>query len=240
MAGNIISSMAFIPPRPSSYDESALGLTMLACGVPCWSYPVALPHEVTILYSHGNAEDLGISRSYLVHLSEQLKVNIVTYDYEGYGINLGPPSEAGCYRSIEAVYTYLIGTMSLRTSKIIIMGRSLGSGPSVHLALKYPCAGLILISPLTSAIRVVSEWAAILLAYSDIFLNLYKMPKVTCPVLVIHGIQDDVVPWRHGDAIAKAAPNLWRMVSVPSGTHNNRATIQEAVCDIREFIASVH
>jgi pimeloyl-ACP methyl ester carboxylesterase len=232
MAGNIISSLAFQPPAPATYKEDMEGL-FFARGIACMAYPIGLPYKFTILYSHGNAEDLGLNREYMAILSDRLGVNMVTYDYEGYGLTLGRASEQGCYNSAEVV----LDTLHVDPKFLIIAGRSLGSGPAIHLACNFQCAGLVLISPLLSAARVVlSDSAALALEYGDIFLNHRKIDKVTCPALVIHGFMDDVVPWRHGSELAKKCQNLWKMVSISIGTHNNRATTLGAIDDIKAFI----
>jgi hypothetical protein len=101
----------------------------------------------TILYSHGNAEDLGMLSSYLADLSKILHVNILAYDYTGYGYSNRHlakhsksmeklPSEQHCYADICAAYDYLIRLRGIPPRHIILFGRSIGSGPSCYLATK--------------------------------------------------------------------------------------------------------
>lgn len=239
MAGNIISSLAFLPPSQPSYGKDLPGLFFVN-SIAAMMYPSEFPYKMTILYSHGNAEDLRLNKDYMLLLSDKLGVNMVTYDYEGYGLTPGKPSEQGCYNSVESVYHYLMDKHHVDPTRLIIAGRSLGSGPAIDIASKFPCAGLLLISPLLSALRVVlPEYIAITLSYSDIFPNHKKINKVKCPVLIIHGFMDDVIAWRHGSELAGMCRNLWKMVSITTGTHNNRATTLGAVDDIRAFIEHV-
>ena len=106
----------------------------------------------TILYSHGNAEDLGMLVCFLSDLSKILHVNIFAYDYTGYGFSNRdstsfrtsssssspaiPPSEKHFYADISAAYDYLVKDRGVETRNIILYGRSIGSGPSCYLASK--------------------------------------------------------------------------------------------------------
>lgn len=78
--------------------------------------------NITIIYSHGNAEDLGIAYNFFCALSEELKVNIVGYDYTGYGPKAGTekPSEHAAYKNIEAVYDYVTKTKGVPEENVIL------------------------------------------------------------------------------------------------------------------------
>lgn len=79
---------------------------------------------------------------------------------------------------------------------------SVGSGPSCYLATKKPIAALILHSPIMSGIRVLTS--SRLLGCWDIFPNINRIPQVTCPVFVIHGMVDAEVPFQHGTKLHEA------------------------------------
>jgi len=179
----------------------------------------------TIIYSHGNAEDIGQSAELMKLLKNKLQANVVSYDYVGYGTCKGRPSEDKCYKSILTVYNYLLKN-GVKSEKIVLFGRSLGSGPAVHLAfllskMKTKIAGVILQSPLESAIRVVSTRLATLPV--DMFENIKKIDKIRCPILIMHGTMDEVVPYVHGQHLeAKVSPKyLWRFYSINGAGHNN-------------------
>jgi len=154
---------------------------------------------------------------------KNLKVDIVAYDYIGYGICKGKSSEAKCYRSINAVYQDLLKN-GVKSQNIVLYGRSLGSGPTVHMAKllatgKKKIAGVILQSPLSSAVRVVSPTLAVLPI--DIFENIKKIDKFRYPLYIVHGTQDEVVPYWHGEDLEKKAKNLWKFKSLEGAGHNN-------------------
>lgn len=133
--------------------------------------------KITVLFSHGNAEDLGMMYRRMKEMAMQLCANILAYDYTGYGLSTpssSQPSEAMCYRNIEAAYNHLTNVMQIPPSQIILYGRSLGSGPSCYLAKKTAdegrsVAGLILHSPFLSIYRIVLDFRVNLVG--DMFLN---------------------------------------------------------------------
>jgi alpha-beta hydrolase superfamily lysophospholipase len=91
------------------------------------------PGMPTLLWSHGNAQNLESLRPALDSLNLQ-GFGVIACDYPGYGESGGKPSEKGCYRAIEATYHYLNKTLSTKPSDIILIGQSVGSGPTCWLA----------------------------------------------------------------------------------------------------------
>ena len=79
-----------------------------------------------------------------------LGLNLLAFDYRGYGESEGAPSEAGLYRDADAAYRYLRDTLGVPPDRIVIFGHSLGSAVAVELAARVPAAGLILDGALTS------------------------------------------------------------------------------------------
>jgi hypothetical protein len=130
--GNVVAQFAFQPPSPPTYKESdkIIWLTTTIKDKKKESVQVKIPsiflkHDASdcvILYSHGNACDLGQMLPYLEMLRSNLKVNVFSYDYVGYGISKPPmkPSEQGCYSSILTAIDYLTNTLKFPTHKIIM------------------------------------------------------------------------------------------------------------------------
>jgi len=157
--GDMISSLLFQPPPPTYLHPSRhFWLNSSHARIP--AFFIERPNaQVTILFSHGNAEDLGMIYDWFNDLARVLRVNIMAYDYTGYGKSNGTPHEEKCYADIEAAYKYLLEVRRIQPEQIVLYGRSLGSGPSCYLASKTsregrPVAGVILQSPLLSAYRV--------------------------------------------------------------------------------------
>ena len=126
-----------------------------------------------------------------------MEVNCVVYEYTGFGESNGRiPAEESLYQDIETVYLYLTENLNISPDNIILYGRSIGSGPSCYLAEKYDVAGLILHAGLMSTLRVVFNlrWT---LPFGDYFPNIDRMPNIDCPVYIIHGRRDEIVPFYH-------------------------------------------
>ena len=110
--------------------------------------------KYTILFSHGNAVDLGQMSSFYYGLGCRLECNVFTYDYSGYGASNGTPTEKNLYSDIQAAWNALRIRYGISPSNIILYGQSIGTVPTVDLASKYDCAGVVLHAPLMSGMRV--------------------------------------------------------------------------------------
>jgi fermentation-respiration switch protein FrsA (DUF1100 family) len=222
LAWLLADRMIFLPPAPSYRDgpdivrlETRSGERIAAIHVP---NPEA---RYTLLYSHGNAEDLGFMRPFLPALRD-LGFAVLIYDYRGYGLSEGRPSERASYEDIDAAYEYLTGRLGVPPDRIIAFGRSVGAGPTLDLAVRQPVAGLVLESPFVTAFRVLTRWP--LLPF-DKFRNLDKIRQVRRPVLIMHGEADEVVPAWHGRQLFQAAPGPKQALWVPRASHNDFAWV---------------
>jgi hypothetical protein len=168
-----------------------------------------------------------------------LGFNVLAYDYPGYGESTGDPSEAHTYIAAQAAYDYLTAELRTPPECIFLYGRSLGGGPSVELARLNPVGGLILEGAFTSAFRVKTRWP--LLPW-DKFENLKKLKELRCPVLVIHGTEDETVPFWHGEVLYHSAPGEKMKLWVEGGGHNDTIKVAgPAYANILvEFITKSH
>jgi abhydrolase domain-containing protein 17 len=171
----------------------------------------------TILYSHGNAEDLGDLLPILRAIRDT-GFSIFAYDYQGYGTSQGMPSESNTYADIDAAYDYLINNLKISPGKIISFGHSVGGGPAIDLAVRRPVAGLIVECSFTTAFRVLTR---ITLFPFDRFNNIKKIREVRCPVLIIHGKEDQVIPSFHGERLFEAANEPKHLLLIDNADHNN-------------------
>ena len=191
----------------------------------------------TILYSHGNAEDFAQSSMFFDEL-HATGLGVFAYDYPGYGLSTGTPNEDSCQRAIQAAWNHLIknGTPA---SSIIITGRSVGSGPSVWLAAHEKPSRLILIAPFKSVFSVAFPTPFPLFP-GDRFPNLKRIRKITTPLLVIHGENDEVIPFSHGEKVFAASPSATKeFLPIPSAGHNDLLDIagDQIISAIAEFAA---
>ncbi|KAL4334584.1 hypothetical protein GQ457_07G011950 [Hibiscus cannabinus] len=191
--------------------------------------------RLTVLYSHGNAADLGQLHDLFVQLKANLRVNLMGYDYSGYGASTGKPSESNTYADIEAVYQCLQTEYGISQEDLILYGQSVGSGPTLHLAAKLPrLRGVVLHSGILSGLRVLCH-VKFTFCY-DIFENINKVKKVKCPVLVIHGTDDDVVNWLHGNGLWKKAREPYEPLWVKGGGHCNLEQYPDFIRHLYKFV----
>lgn len=171
----------------------------------------------TLWFFHGNAEDLGDLEPFLREMQRR-GFAVFAVDYPGYGLSTGSPSEKSVYAATEAAARHLQETLKVPLASVVLYGRSLGGGPALELALHEPVAGLVLQSAFTSSYRVMT---GIRLLPFDKFENLRKLPRVTCPVLVIHGRDDEVIPVAQGEALLAAVPGRKLHLWIEGAHHND-------------------
>ncbi|XP_047328755.1 alpha/beta hydrolase domain-containing protein 17B-like [Impatiens glandulifera] len=256
MTSNVAAKFAFFPPDPPTYDiypdnDGKLIFTGLSAdknavvhlietkvgnkvAATFWKHPFA---RFTILYSHGNAADLGQMQELFIELRAHLRVNIMSYDYSGYGASTGKPSEINTYFDIEAVYNCLRNEYGSKHEDVILYGQSVGSGPTLHLASRMGLEnlrGVVLHSAILSGIRVISNVRITL--WFDIFKNIDKIRNVRCPILVIHGTSDEIVDWSHGKRLWELSKEKYDPLWVKGGGHCNLETYPEFIKHLRTFV----
>jgi pimeloyl-ACP methyl ester carboxylesterase len=177
-----------------------------------WGNPKA---KYTMLYLHGNYEDLGSLDNYIPQFVAQ-GYAVFAIDYRRYGLSGGEPSEANLYADTLLAYDYLRTKLGVPADRIVIFGYSLGSGPAVELALQKPAAGLVLQGAFVSAYRVMTRVSVF---PGDKFVNLAKMPRLQLPVMVIHGTSDNTVPFWHGEKLYAAILARKQKLFVEGGPH---------------------
>ena len=215
----MFSDDLLFPAPPASYTDTAEIIKLrTADGARISAVYLENPQAThTILYSHGNGEDIGLVR-FLLEDYRRFGFAVFAYDYHGYGTSEGKPSEAGVYADIDAAYDYLVLERKIAPESIIALGRSLGGGAAADLAARKPLGGLIMESAFVSAFRVLTQ---VPLLPFDKFRNLAKMSRARCPVLVIHGTEDEVIAYWHGEKLFAAAPEPKRFLPVAGAHHND-------------------
>lgn len=240
--GKAVSTVAFPAPPPERSAERLLSRRELIFlttedGDQISAVHLRCPRACNrvVLYSHGNAEDLGQKLPYLDRMVHACATDVLAYEYPGYGLSEGAASEENCYQAIDAAYRYLAEWLD--PNRIIAFGRSIGSGPTVDLVARHRrIRGMVLQSPMESGARAALGAVASYVGYNlDIFRNYEKIGRVQCPVLFIHGLEDDVVPWEHSKSLhsrcARAVDPLW----VEGRGHNDMPN-EECLHRIREFL----
>ena len=194
--------------------QSSDGLTLHGWLVPADS------NNPTVLYCHGNAGNIS-GRMETIRLLHDLGLNVFIFDYRGYGQSEGSPSEQGTYNDALAAWNYLRFDQGLESDNIIVMGRSLGGSIASWLGARKSPAALIVESTFTSAADLANEiypWLPVrqLIKYEYRTKNYIR--KVKVPIFMAHSREDQVVPFQHGEALFKIAPDPKNFVEL-RGSH---------------------
>lgn len=220
---HVISLRMIFPRPPASYNLTPAHFQLRApdgvnLAARYWANPSA---RHTILWFYGNGEDLGRIAGFAAEWQRR-GFAVMALDYRGYGQSGGEPSESAIYADARLALDWLQREKNTVPGRVIAVGFSVGTGPAVDLAASEPLAGLILTAPFVSAYRVMTRYPFLL---GDKFTNLAKMPRVRCPVLVVHGTQDSMIPISHGQAIYAAAGGLRQALWVEGAEHYNTAEV---------------
>jgi fermentation-respiration switch protein FrsA (DUF1100 family) len=183
--------------------------------------PSKLSRKV-LIYFHGNAGNIGHRLPDLLKINES-GVNVFGVSYRGYGKSEGKPDEAGIYMDGRAALEYVSGELGFSIENVYILGRSIGTTVAINTSQNLKLGGLVLVSPLTSGkdhakasgLRPVSFLAG------NAFNNIGKCRKIICPVLVVHGTRDRVIPFFMGEEIFKKLKTRKKFIKIEGRGHND-------------------
>jgi uncharacterized protein len=197
-----------------------------------------------IIQFMGNAEYVGPNAAMYGESCRVMDVQFLLFDWRGYANSGGRPSERGFYADARAAWDFAVHELGWRPSEVILWGRSLGGGVATRLALELqeagvPPAAVILEAAFTSIPDMAFEVLPILvrpdwLAYSR-FDNLSRAPKLEMPVMLIHGTEDEIVPYEMSERLYAALPGPKQLMPL-TGRHNDLWSSAERTNEIRTAI----
>lgn len=201
---------------------TADGLTLSA-----WFLPARQPARGTILFLHGNAQNISTHLASVYWLPER-GFNVLLLDYRGYGASQGLPSVAGAQQDIDSAMRYLVARRDLAPRRIVVLAQSLGGALGLHYlahsGYRQHLRGAVIDSAFTGYRDIAGEklrgsWLTwplswpLSLTVSDDYRPLDAVPHVTpIPLLILHGDRDEVIPLHHARQLFEAArepKNLW-------------------------------
>lgn len=196
--------------------------------------------NLTFLICHGNAGNLSHRRGLLAELRQRFSANLLIFDYQGYGRSQGSPTEAGTYDDSKAAWKYLVETLKIPAGQIVIYGRSLGTSIAAYLSTQTKPGALILDSPFSSFVDVAAEhypWVPVRWIARIKYPTAKYVGQRTCPLLVIHSKEDEVIPLHLAQKCYQRArePKDWLEIR---GTHNNGfyQSLDEYMKKVQEFL----
>ena len=190
-----------------------------------------------VVFFHGNGE-AAVHDIPLGQRLAELGLDVFLAEYRGYGGCPGSPSEAGLFLDGDAA----IRAAGFPEDRLVIVGRSLGTGVAAEMAVRHPARLVLLISPYTSVAAmgrfVVGPLAP--LVVRDRFDTLSRVSRIRSPLVVAHGTADEVIPFRMGEKVAAARPGT-RFVRLEGKSHNDWSGQEELVRDevLRAWAGSV-
>jgi len=242
---DFLNKVLFVPPAPS-YDKSHFQDKLVWLGSPGDRFPCLLfcpPSKRTyyvILYFHGNGCDLGGIGRLLWSIMRKLQVGIVAPEYPGYGLSEGAtPCESSVKHCARLTLEFVVNKLKVPLERIVIFGTSIGTGAACWLASKVlekkrELGALVLQSPFLSIkaiIKQVSIFESNVANFfaqvgsnfiADRFMNLQAMKGVQYPLLVLHGVADELIPSSHGKILFDASSaDLKQLVLFPNVSHND-------------------
>lgn len=246
LAAWLLAETLLFAPAPQSYALPYPGITTLARddGEPIAVTWLPNPESAwTVLYSHGNGEDLAQIMPRL-HAIRDAGWSVLAYDYPGYGASPGPASVAAMQSAITAVWHHALTDLKLPAERVILHGRSLGSAPSLWLAGRVACGGVIVESGFHNAIPVAMRVDVL---WWDPLPNGRYIAAVDEPIAILHSVDDRLILPGHAKANAAAAeargPTMTIWLEGPGHNdtviHDPRAYF-DALTAIRQFMHDAH
>jgi fermentation-respiration switch protein FrsA (DUF1100 family) len=241
--------MAFFPFRgetetPRTFDVAYEAVSVKTADgevLRAWRIPAPGAHG-QIIYFHGNGGNLSIWAPILAGLGRR-GFAVFAFDYRGYGLSTGHPSERGLYRDVEAIVAHAAAGAE-RGAPLIYWGRSLGATMAAYAATVHRPDGIIVEAgfPDVRALVRSSPPLALLSVFSS-----YRFPtteylnRTRVPVLVMHGDRDSVIPFELGRTLFERVAGQKTFVTIAGGDHNDtvppdRATYWAAV---ETFVATL-
>lgn len=202
-----------------------------------WFIPSGTP-RATLIFCHGNGGNIS-HRLEKIKMFNDLSLDVLIFDYRGYGMSKGRPSEKGIYLDAEAVYDYLINKKKILPQKIIVYGESLGGAVAIDLAGKHELRGIIIEGTFTSVRDMAKRLLPFIptFIYASRFDSLEKIRNVKSPKLIFHSIDDEIIPFEMGEKLFHAASEPKEFVEIRGG--HNEAFINSRdvfVKEIDEFV----
>jgi len=189
--------------------------------------------KATILYCHGNEGNM-TDRLPKLNFFHNMGLNVLIFDYRGYGKSSGRPGEEGFYRDAQAAYDYLISRNDINKDKIIAFGVSLGGPVATELCLRRNAKALILESTFVSLLSYAKDLYPSLpvqFLVHEKYDTLLKIKKINIPKLIIHGVDDEIVLYKHARFLYDAAVPPKKFIAFHGGHSDDIYVLSNAFKD---------
>jgi fermentation-respiration switch protein FrsA (DUF1100 family) len=203
-------------------------------------YGAARPGQKTIVYFHGNAQNLAARHNKFRTLMAE-GFGLMAASYQGYSGSEGSPSEAGIYEDARTAIRAL-EAKGIPHQDMVLYGESLGTGVAVQMATEYPDVyAVVLEAPYTSVAargQEIYPFIPVSLMLKDRFDTLSKIEHVKPPVLILHGEDDPVVPPRHSRILLEHIKAPHRSHYFPH-IHHTDFPLETVASEVKKFVEDV-
>lgn len=227
--------------RDEVWLRASDGVRLHAWFCPCPTDLAAPEHErLTVVYFHGSFGELTWRQRVARCWHEGLGADVLLFDYRGYGLSEGQPSEEGLYLDARAAYKWLTDVRNVDPKRIVLVGRSLGGAVALELALEARSRAVVLENTFTEMRDVAKEHCLGLpvgLLMRNHFPTLDRIRRLGQPVFLFHGDNDRVIPVDHSRRLYEAANSPKRLLILPGQGHSDFPPV-EFYAAVRAFLES--
>ena len=189
-----------------------------------WYFPHDSP-RAHIIFCHGNAQQVADLGDWANAVREDLEVSIFVFDYRGYGQSEGKPHESGILADGKAAQAWLAEREGISRDQMVLWGLSLGGGVAVSMAADHGAQLLILDRTFSSIVGVASShypWLPVYFIMRNRYPSAERIKNYDGPLLQLHGVIDEIVPFRSGEALFEASPSAdKRFIRIETLRHND-------------------
>ena len=189
------------------------------------------------IYFHGNAEDMFNAIGNLNVIQSSLPFHTLSVEYPGYSIYYKEKDAETIENDSLIIFDYLVKEWKVKPKNIILCGRSIGTGPATYLASQRSPGALIMISPIQS----IQDAANSLIGFmkfivKDRFNNYERIKDVTCPLLLIHGQKDSLIPFEKSIQLTERTGGPYELILPENMNHNDVHIYDDFLDPINKFL----
>ena len=229
--------LLFFPDRQLAATPASFGLPFEDVGFQSedgvalhgWYLPAQDASRGTVVFFHGNGGNVSHWLPAVLPF-RRFGWDVFLFDYRGYGLSQGRPTEQSTYRDAEAAWRYLTQQRRVAPEAMVFVGRSLGGAVATWLAVRHPPRALVLESTFTSVPDVAAglyPWLPVRLLARFRYNTADRIARVQCPVLIVHSRADEIIPFSHGERLWHLAPEPKVFLEIRGG-HNEGFDLSEA------------
>ena len=243
--------LAFFPTKEITNTPDDLGMPFeevyfpAADGTQLHGWFIPGRGDDTIVWFHGNAGNISNRVYNIMLMNVHLGANLFIFDYRGYGLSEGKPSEKGMYSDGEGALEYLRSREDIDQNRLVLFGRSLGGCIVAELAMSHSAKAVIMESSFTSVDAMgrykrpaIAFFIPSRLLVKSRFDSIKKMPRIHSPLMIVHGDKDVTVPIQMGRELFNAANEPKRFYEIRGATHDDTHMVggESYFKALREFI----